>query len=227
VVQAGETAILLDCGNGVLSNLGRLIDPTSLSAVFITHAHIDHFADLYALQAALRYAPAGPMPPLPLYLPTGLFERMGAVLSAHGERELAEAFDVHEVARGKSIVVGGLTVTPMPVDHVEDTFALVVDRGRSRLCYTSDTRFGEAAIAAARGASVLLAEATLPPPFAGRAPHMTPAEAGMLAAAAGARTLVLTHMWPTVDREAAATDARATFGRRVIVADELDSLEID
>lgn len=227
LVRSGDTAVLLDCGNGVLSNLGKLIDPTHLSAVFVTHGHIDHFADLYALQSALRYAPTGPMPPLPLYVPSGLFARMQAVLGDHAAAELANAFRVHELQADESVPVGGLTVTPRPVDHVGEAFALAVDDDGARLCYTSDTRPGERVLAAARGASLLLAEATLPPAYEGKAPHMTPAQAGELAAEAGVHTLVLTHLWPTVDREQAAAQAAAAFGGTIAVANELDSFDID
>lgn len=227
LLRSGDTLLLLDCGNGVLSNLGRVLDPTALSAVFITHAHVDHFADIYALEAALRYAPAGSLPPLPLYLPAGLFELMKGALTEHGARELAEAFEVHELVSGQPVRIGGLTVTPRPVDHVGLTFALVADDGDARLCYTSDTRIGDAVRDAARGASVLLADATLPEEFAGRAPHMTAAEAAALATDCGAHTLVLAHLWPTVDREVAFADATAVFGGRVIVAEEMDSLHIE
>lgn len=227
LVEAGSTSILLDCGNGVLSNLGRVLDPTSLSAVFVSHAHIDHFADVYALEAALRYAPAGPLPPLPLYLPAGVFELMSGALTGHGARELAGAFEVHELVAGEPVRIGGLTVTPRPVDHVGLTFAFVVDHGAVRLCYTADTRLGDAVLEAAQGASVLLADATLPQAFAGRAPHMTPAEAASLAGECGAHTVVLTHLWPTVDRRVAFADATAVFSGHVIVADEMDSLHIE
>lgn len=227
LVTADGSSVLLDCGNGVLSNLGMVADPTRLDAVFVTHAHVDHFADLYALQAALRYAPDGPLPPMPLYLPRGLFERMGAVLTAHGASELAEAFEPRVIVAGMAVTLGSLAVTAHEVDHVAPTYALVVEAGGSRLCYTSDTRGGPAATSAARGAGTVLAEATLPPAFAGRAPHMTAGEAADLAADVGARTLVLTHLWPTVDRAAAAREAGQRFGGRVIVADELDTIDID
>jgi ribonuclease BN (tRNA processing enzyme) len=210
-----------------MSHLGRVLEPTALAAVFISHAHIDHFADVYALEAALRYAPAGPLPPLPLYVPPGLFALMSGALTEHGARELARAFEVHELVAGEPVRVGGLTVTPMPVEHVGLTLAFIVDEGDARLCYTSDTRSGDAVRAAAGGASVLLADATLPQEFAGRAPHMTPAEAASLAQECGAHTVVLTHLWPTVDREVARADAAVVFGGRVIVADEMDSLDIE
>jgi ribonuclease BN (tRNA processing enzyme) len=226
-VQNGDAAVLLDCGNGVLSNLGRIIDPTHLSAVFVTHGHIDHFADLYALQAALRYAPDGPRPPLPLFVPKGLFERMGRILTPHGAQEFGAAFEVTELEADRAITVGDMTITPREVDHIPYTFALVVEADGARLCYTSDSAPGAALSAAAAGAQVLLAEATLPPQYEGHAPHMTPGQAGELAREAGARTLVLTHLWPTVDREQAAALARERFDGRVIVASEMDAIDVE
>lgn len=227
LVQTATTSVLLDCGNGVLSNLGRVIDPVSLSAVVVSHGHIDHFADVFALQAALRYAPTGPVPPLPLYLPVGLFERMEALLGEHGGRELREAFRMHDIRPHDPIVVGDLTIVPSPVDHGQEACAMVVTGGGATLCYTGDTKLGDAVREAARGVGTLLADATLPEEYAGRAPHMTPAEAADLAHEAGAHTLVMTHLWPTVDRARALADARGRFGGRVIVADENLALDID
>jgi ribonuclease BN (tRNA processing enzyme) len=56
---------------------------------------------------------------------------------------------------------------------------------------------------------------------------MTPAEAGELASRAGVGMLVLTHLWPTVDRVAAATEAAMSFSGRIIVANELDEIAPD
>ncbi len=224
LVRSEGVSVLFDCGNGVLANLARVMDPLGLDAVFVTHEHIDHFADIYALQAALRYAPSGPAPALPLYLPPGLFERMGAVLDAKGQRELAEAFLVHELEVGTHVHFGPLTVSVGQGDHVEPTFTLTATDDGRKLVYTSDTRLGDRALAAALDADILLTEATLPPEYAGRAAHMTPAEAGELAARAGAGTLVLTHLWPTVDRVAAAAEAAVAFSGRIIVASELDEI---
>lgn len=227
LVQTGSTSVLLDCGNGVLSNLGRVIDPVTLDAIIISHGHIDHFADVFALQAALRYAPSGPVPPVPLWLPDGLFGRMQALLGQRGARELDEAFLVHETSPGARMTIGDLSVAAHRVEHTMGACALVVEGDGARLCYTGDTRLGDAVRQAVNGAGTILADATLPEEFAGRAPHMTPAEAGMLAAGAGARTLVLTHLWPTIDRERALVEAGAHFGGRVIVATELAALDID
>ncbi|PKQ20968.1 MAG: hypothetical protein CVT66_02785 [Actinobacteria bacterium HGW-Actinobacteria-6] len=227
LVRSGTSAVLFDCGNGVIANLAKVMDPLGLDALIITHEHVDHFADVYALQAALRYAPAGPAPALRLYVPPGLFERMGAVLDERGRKELAEAFLVHELVVGDELHFGTLTVRVGEGDHVDPTFTLSASDGVSRIVYTSDIRLGDRAIDAALDADILLTEATLPPEYAGRAAHMTPAEAGELASRAGVGMLVLTHLWPTVDRVAAATEAAMSFSGRIIVANELDEIAPD
>jgi len=227
LVSDGDTSVLLDCGNGTVANLASVSDPLALSAVVITHEHIDHFADLYSLQAALRYAPSGPVPPLPLYLPAGLLERIGAVLNDHGRGELAEAFLVHELVAGVPLAVGDLTITPHMVDHVEPTFALRITNGTCTLVYTSDTAPSQPAFEVAQGADVLLAEATLPAQYAGRAPHLTAGQAGWLAHEANARVLVLTHLWPTVDRALARAEAEAAFEGQVIIAEELGVIDCE
>jgi len=226
LVETETTRILLDCGNGVLANLARVADPLALDAVFITHGHPDHFLDLYALQALLRYAPEGPADPLPLCLPHGLFEDMRCFLSDRGNAELKAAFVVHDMIEGESVAAGDLLVTPRRVEHTDDAFALVVTDGKATLCYTSDTAPGDAVLSAATGCDLLLAEATLPEQYRGRAPHMTAAEAGELARAAGAGELVLTHVWPTNDRKVMAAEARAAFGGPVTVASEFDTFVV-
>jgi len=225
-LEAGGARVLFDCGNGVLANLARLEDPVALDAVFITHNHIDHYADLFSLHAALRYAPEGPRGPMPLYLPAGLFERMKALLSGRGAAELEEAFVAIELANGVAVELGGLTVTPVGVEHTDPTFALVAEGDGARLVYTSDTRPCGGVYDAAAGADMLLAEATLPEQYMGAAPHMTATQAGELARTAGARSLVLTHIWPTNDRALMARLAADTFGAPVVVASELDTFDI-
>lgn len=226
LVEGGGARVLFDCGNGVIANLGRVCDPLSLDAVFVTHAHPDHVCDIYALQSILRYAPQGPAAPLPLHLPAGAFDGLACMLSGRGREELAAAFIPHEHEAGITVIVGELAVTPVPVEHAGDTFALIAEEGPARLCYTSDTQATSAVLNAATGASILLAEATLPREYEGRAPHLTASQAGAIARMAGVRSLVLTHLWPTNDRDAAAAEASAEFNGPVHVASELDAYDI-
>ena len=215
LVSSGATTIMLDCGNGALASAQRILDPATFAAVFVTHEHIDHFGDLYCLQAMLRWAPGGALPPMALYGPPGLIERMGRILSEQAAAELSEAFAFAPMRPGDLVRVGPLTVTAMASAHMGDSLGLRVSDGAATLAYTGDTRPSPQADALVAGSDVVLAEATLPAAYAGRAAHLTAGEAGLLATRAGARTLVLTHLWPSADPDALEADARATFAGRV------------
>ena len=57
LVQEGDSALLLDCGNGVFSKLRRFRDYIDIDAVLISHLHSDHFFDLVPFANALVYSP--------------------------------------------------------------------------------------------------------------------------------------------------------------------------
>lgn len=214
LVQEGATSVLLDCGHGALGMLGGFMDPLALTAVVVTHEHVDHFADVWALQAAVTYAPEGRKPAVELYGPPGLLRRIQCIMSEQGARDLAEQLSFHQLVAGDRVVIGGLEVKALASEHIGDSMGLHVHRADGRggvLGYTSDTAPGPRASAIAAGTDVLLAEATLPGAYAGRAPHLTPAQAAALARDAGVRTLVLTHLWPTADRAALLAEARSVW----------------
>ena len=226
LVEGGGARVLFDCGNGVLAKLARVADPLTIVAVFVSHGHPDHFVDLYAYQALLRYAPEGPAPALPLFAPNTLFDRMTALLSDRGAHELEEAFVYTQLCGDCPVTVKAMTVTARAVEHTYPTFALVAEADGVHLCYTADTAFSDKVIEAARGADLLLAEATLPEQYAGRAPHLTSAQAGTVARQADVSALVLTHVWPTNDRSAMVVEAAAEFDGPVSVASEYAMYEV-
>jgi ribonuclease BN (tRNA processing enzyme) len=226
LVEAGGTKVLFDCGNGVLANLSKVVDPLELAAVFITHSHPDHFSDLYALQALLRYAPAGPAPALDVYLPEGLFDRMKCLLSDRGAEQFAEAFVPHVLVEDATYLIGDISIRPHHVDHTPPSFAFVVEADGARLAYTGDTAPNDGAVVAAGGADLLLAEATMPEEYKDAAPHMAASQAGQMAREAHVGELVLVHMWPTNDRSEMRRVAEEAFGGRVTAATELDTFEV-
>jgi len=226
LIESEGATVMIDCGNGTIANAGHVTDVTSLDAVLISHAHTDHFLDLYALQAALRFAPEGPIGSLPVHLPAGLWERMLALLPASGAKQLAEAFEPHVLAAGEVLHFGEVTITAYPVDHDGATLGFVIEDEGARVGYTADTKDGAAVRTLAKGCDVLLAECTLPTEFAGAAPHLTPGEAGRIAKEAGVELLVLTHLWPTADHDRLLREAEAAFGGETVLADELMTIEL-
>ena len=226
LVQTGETRIVLDFGPGVLPELRRHADFRTLSAIVISHVHLDHTLDLGALRFALAYNPIKAPARIPLWLPPGglaFLDRFAAAFAEDGKEAdfFPSVFDPVEYDP-KTIEIGDLRVTFRPTVHYLPCWAMRVGDGAGHdLGYTADT--GPAADLAPffAGVKVLLSEGANaepgPEPRATRG-HLTFAEAGDLARAAGAETLVLTHLWEERGIAAARDAAAAAFGGRVEVA---------
>lgn len=121
--------------------------------------------------------------------------------------------------RGESVEVDGRIVTP----------ELVVGEPRPgrRLVYTGDTRPTRATVEHARGADLLIHEATFGEDEADRARetlHSTAREAATVARDAGVRRLVLTHLSSRygLEPEVLEREARAVFPAAEIARDGLD-----
>jgi ribonuclease Z len=106
-------------------------------------------------------------------------------------------------------------------------FAVRVDvAGRRSFVYSSDTRPCDAVVALARGVDTLVHEATYSERDPGRAgghAHSTAAEAGEVAARAGVRRLILTHIGAEYHDavDALAAEARQRFAGEVEIGQEL------
>jgi ribonuclease BN (tRNA processing enzyme) len=196
--------LLIDAGYGTMP---RLPDPLALDAVFISHGHPDHCADLNPLLRAR--AMTGGVPALPVYAPAGALDavlaldRPGMLESAYELRPLAEAYEL-----------GPFTVRTRMLPHWVPNAGIRLTAGDRTLAYTGDCGPGPGVVDLAKGADLLIAEAThvgaLP---AGMPPYLsTAAQAGEQAAAAGAGRLLLTHLWPGTDRYDAVADAGAFPG---------------
>ena len=213
LVRHGSTAIWMDCGNGTFSHLQEHIAMEDLDAVVITHEHPDHCVDVYGLHILLRYGldRVG----FPIYGPEGLEGHLGQLVDG----EWGGTFDWNTIDDSSHTSVGDISLRFSRTDHPPPTYAVEATAGGKRLVYTSDTGPGWAVDAFGKGADLVLSEATYlsdgsKPDY----PHLTAAEAGAAAGEAGAHRLVLTHLWPGVDRRMAVAEGSEAFGEAVILA---------
>jgi ribonuclease BN (tRNA processing enzyme) len=227
LVDTGSERLVLDLGPGTLPELRRHADYRTLDALVISHLHLDHLLDLFALRFAAVYNPV-PLPRrLPLWLPPGgsaFLAAAGAVFATPGEPGdfFGEAFDVREYDPAGSLAIGGATLRFWPTVHFVPCWAIRVADGRDGgdLAYTADTGPCVGVERFAAGAATLLAEGTsdVPPPEGAVRGHMAPEEAGAMAQEAGVATLVLTHLWEEHGLDAAAARAARAFTGRIEVA---------
>nr|WP_067967636.1 MBL fold metallo-hydrolase [Nocardiopsis trehalosi] len=213
LVRHGGTRLWMDAGTGTLAALQEHVRPDLLDAVWISHLHADHSADLLTAFYALRYADLRLARPLPLYGPPGTAERLRHYLSNAGAAPVEEAFDVRELHDGHACAVGGLRLLTRSVDHGFPAFGVRVEAGPAVLAYSGDTGPCAALDDLAAGADLLLCEADGDAPAdGGPRVHLTPEDAGGYARRAGARRLAVTHVGPFLRPADAVRRAGAVFG---------------
>jgi ribonuclease BN (tRNA processing enzyme) len=218
--DAGRTfRLVLDLGNGAFGALQRHVDPYSVDVVGLSHLHADHCLDLCSYFVARKYHPDGERPAIPVYGPFGTADRLAVAYGLPLEPGMRDMFEFRAWLAGESRTLGPLAVTVAPACHPVEAYLLRFDHDGRSLVYTGDTGPTEALVDIARGADVLLSEATFrdgesnPPDV-----HLTGRQAGEYAARAGVGRLVITHVPPWYDREDLAAEARAVFDGPVEVA---------
>jgi len=218
LLDTGATRIVLDLGPGTLQELRKHTDFRALDGVVISHLHVDHMLDLVAMRFALAYNPVKPSARTPLWLPPGglaLLARLGEAFDFEGDAAtfFTTVFEPLEYDPDAPLAIGDTEVTFTPTVHWVPCWAIRIhpadDSGD--LFYSADTGPAADLDGLARGALVVIAEATTPldQKTDGFRGHLAIDEAASLAQRAGARTFVATHMFeendPAADVRAAAT----------------------
>jgi ribonuclease BN (tRNA processing enzyme) len=217
LVEHDGFRLLVDLGYAVVPRLQEYISVGRADAVFISHGHPDHCADLNPLLRA-RVLGGATLPPLPVYAPPGALD---AVLALDRPGMLADGYVLHDLVPGSALDIGPFHAQTELLPHSLPNAGLRLTAGGQVLAYTGDTGPSPGVVSLARGADLLLAEAS----YAEQVPedlqrHLSSArQQGRQAAAAGARRLLLTHLMPGTGAAAARAAAQREFDGEVGVAD--------
>jgi ribonuclease BN (tRNA processing enzyme) len=236
LIEDGDTAIVVDCGNGAFAKLRRFRDYTAVDAVVVSHLHADHFLDLVPYSYALTYAPRRQPVPIQrwpgtdqphkprLICPPGSRDVFRRIAGAWGNDDLIEsAFRLEEYDAASRPEIGTLGLEFRRVPHFTETFAVCVEssNGGGRIAYGADSSPNDTVVEFAQGCDLLIIEATLPrPERTGQRGHLTPREAGEHARAAGVKSVLLTHFSDELDELWARREAEEGFGGPVHIAAE-------
>lgn len=214
LVEQDGFRLLVDPGYATVPRLLGLLPAAEVDAVVVTHGHPDHCADLNPLLRARKLAGGDP-PPLPVHALPGALD---AVLALDEPRMLADQYELHDLSRTAG--VGPFAVRTVELPHFVPNLGVRLAACGAALAYTGDHAPDPGVAELARDADLLLAEAS----FADRVPDAQvgglscAADAGRAATAAGARRLVLAHLFPTTDPAAARAAAAAVFSGPMDVA---------
>lgn len=221
LVTAGDTRVMLDCGNGSTANLQRHMPFDELDAVVITHRHADHCVDLIGMYYGLKFHQEGARH-VPLYAAPEVLDMLTAMLSRDSAFEFKEAFPTTHVDAGDRFTVGDIEFELFASRHPVPTVSVRMQAEGKVLTYSSDSYGGPELLAAARDADLFLCEATwqgdLEDHPAGI--HLTARAAGEVAREAGVGHLLLTHLWPDMDRDVSLEQCAETFDGPLDLAED-------
>lgn len=137
-----DNDILIDAGTG-LGDLS-LAEMSLIDHIFITHSHLDHIACLPLLIDSVGFMRGRP-------LQIHATAETLAILKKHVFNweiwpDFAEIpnpqsamMAYHEIRVGESTVVGGRSITPLPVNHVVPAVGFWIDSGAASLVFSGDT----------------------------------------------------------------------------------------
>jgi len=222
LVEAAGKRILLDAGNGSTGNLQREHRLRDLDAIVISHRHVDHCIDLIGCYYNLRFDPdhAGRMP---LYAAAEVHELLTGLLSGDAPMSFDDLFAHQEVGHGDHIQIGEVSLRFARSVHPVPTVSTRIEVGGVTVVYSGDSAGGPDLVEIARGADLLLCEATWTGDAADYPPdiHLTATDAAKVANEAGVGRLILTHLAGATDREQAMAEAAAVFDGTVQLAEDL------
>jgi ribonuclease BN (tRNA processing enzyme) len=227
LVEHDGFRLLIDPGYAIVPRLLQFVRADDVDAVLVSHGHPDHCADLNPLLRArsLRDDRA-PAPALPVYAPP---DALGPVLALDRPGMLGEAIDVRDFDPGDEFSVGPFGVRSWLLPHWVPNAGLRLEAGGRTLAYTGDSGPSPDLRSLARGADLLLAEASCAREVpAGSARYLSSAsQAGHLASKAGAGKLVLTHLIPDTDPDDSVLAAAEGYAGPIAVASPGLTAEID
>ncbi len=251
----GGRLYVIDAGNGVARQIALAGLPLgALKAVFISHNHSDHVADIGTLPwlawSGSLATPVAMIGPPPIKRMIRDFLSMQSVdirtrMADEGRPDFARLLKVSEVRGDGQVYADDLVrVIAARVEHppLTDSYAYRFEAPGRSVVFSGDTRPCEALVKLARGADVLVQEVMYLPALealiAGGsnaaslrehllASHTPVEEAGRMAKEAGVKTLVLTHFVPgglPIEDRLWREAAATHFDGEIIVGRDLMSL---
>jgi len=217
--ESAGSVVVVDCGGDVVQRLMACgLDLDRIDALIVTHEHADHVGGFPLFMEKIWLA--GRRRPIPVYGPASAISqarRCWESFSTGGWKEVPEIL-WHEVPLEEGAPVlesDEWRVTAAPGTHSVPVIGVRVEdrRGGGVAAYSCDTEESDAIARLARGADLLVHEAT-----GGFGGHTTLEGAARVAARAEAGRLVLVHLPPEVDPDELSR-ARSLFPRIELGAD--------
>ena len=227
LLKAWGYNIVIDMAAGSLRRLVRAgVSQSDIDLILFTHFHPDHTGELLPFIFASKYGPGfNRKRPVLIWGPEGLGGLLKGLVEAWGHWAEPEP----EKIVFEEIPVGLMTNQQFPpffiktahTQHTPYSLAYRIEGpDGTSVVFSGDTDFCNELIELSKQADLLVLECAAPEGKKVEG-HMTPSEAGRLAAAAQVKRLVLTHFYPECDKSDLLGPCREYFKGPVILAEDM------
>lgn len=200
LLETEDGLFQFDLGSGVLSVLTSLTAPESLDALFLSHWHFDHAADVPVLMYRLEALGKT----LRVFAPEDAGSALFRLVSA------SSAFSLTPVKPGQQLSIGATSFSVTAARHPVPAVGYRISCGGRSLGYTGDTNTLPSLRDDFRGCHLLLADGMFSSAlWAEDKPHLSAALAAQLAEDSCSDQLVITHLNPTIPPESLLREARS------------------
>lgn len=222
VVEVGEERLLFDCGPDIMRGLlSAGYRHQEIDRILITHFHPDHTLGLAHFLFASRYELEPRTRDIIIAGPRGLTELLEGFNRIYPKWLEGKEYRVlvHEIVKNEW-AGDGWKLRTGPVQHRPESIAyrLSDEWGRS-VVYSGDTGYCDSLIELARGTDLLVCECSFPD-VVDIPTHLGPTKAGRIAARAGVKKLLLTHLYPPCDEIDVVSRCRREFRGEVVKGED-------
>jgi len=222
LVTEGDKNIVIDCGNGVLSNLQKFIPIEKIDAIILSHLHSDHMSDLMVLRYAvqIKMNRGSQIKPIDVYSPP-------QPQNEYNQINIPGVFNLKPITGDLVLNFGDMRLEFKEMVHPVQSFAVsIVSKGR-KFVFSGDTSWNEGIIEFSKDADLVMLDAGLlsKDKKSDNVPHLTARECGIVAQKANAKRLLLTHFWPEDNVSDHIAEARENFSN-VEIAELLNTYEV-
>ncbi|MFA7672615.1 MAG: MBL fold metallo-hydrolase [Clostridia bacterium] len=198
LVEKNGHYVLFDMGSGVLANLQKVTDISSLDFVILSHLHFDHMSDMLVLRYMLQLKNMK----IDVYLPNEP-KKVSDML-------ICDEFNLIFINDKTIIERDGFHICFHRTTHTVENYSVKVD---GRFVYSGDISEPDDLVGFAYGVEMLLCDSAFLRIQKGnrKLPHLSADECGILATKANVRKLLLTHFSPEADKDAILREAIREF----------------
>lgn len=212
MITKNDSKILLDCGNGITRLMKFPKDIINLN-IIVSHLHKDHYGDLLTLAyATYVYHKLGMLQDkINVYLPdvSNDKEEIDYNYLINFRHHYLNFISYNE---DDIINIDDIKISFVKNPHPVSTYSIKLESNGKVLVYSSDTGYeNNTLVTFARGADLLICEATYLLSQKTGDTHLTAYEASMIAKDCGVKKLLLTHFWPEINSKEYLKEAKKVF----------------